>query len=534
MSMLVRRLRCALPLATVAALLVPSGATAAERWASPTGSAVPGACPASAPCKLEHAVSGAAAGDEVIVSPGTYAVGGELSSPAAITLRGQAGASRPRLIGASNLSGSVLSFKAGGTVRRLAIEATAEGGDALTLQGGRAENLLLVSAAGDGAKVVGSAGGTLLRDSVVRTDATGTGSAALKLRESGGSGDVMLRNVTAIAARGSASGVRCEVSGGAATLVNTLVRGGARDVDASAKDARCSASSSNFRSALSPGVSALGGNQESAPLFRDAAAGDYRPAAGSPTIDAGTPDALLGSEDPAGCQRSLGGAPDIGAYEFADASEPCASTAEEPVAAPSGGAEPTPEEVIRGVPAPVMGRTVVVAPGRGKVLVRRPGTTRFRRLDDAARVPVGSVLDAGDGRVRLVSAVDAEGRLQLGTFWGGRFKVRQRRRGSGMTTLALRGGSFAGCPRQGSSAVAVASRRRRAVRRLWARDRHGRFRTHGNNSVATARGTRWLTADYCGGTLTRVGGGAVAVRDRARGRTVLVKAGQSYFARARR
>ena len=51
---------------------------------------------------------------------------------------------------------------------------------------------------------------------------------------------------------------------------------------------------------------------------------------------------------------------------------------------------------------------------------------------------------------------------------------------------------------------------------------------------ATVRGTRWLTLDRCDGTLTRVTEGAVAVRDRRRGRTVLVEAGRSYLARRRR
>ena len=48
------------------------------------------------------------------------------------------------------------------------------------------------------------------------------------------------------------------------------------------------------------------------------------------------------------------------------------------------------------------------------------------------------------------------------------------------------------------------------------------------------RGTRWLTEDRCGGTLTRVAEAAVSVRDRIRRKTVLVRAGRSYFARARR
>ena len=528
------RPRLFLSFVVLAVLLPSASAPAAERWASPTSTKSSGTCAAADPCSLRQAVAGAAAGDEVIVSPGTYTVGSRLEPLVPITLRGVAGSPRPRLVGGSNLSASVLTFKAGGVLRHLAVEATSPGRDALTMQGGLAEDLLLVSATGDGAKLVGSPPGTLLRDSVVRTTGAAEGLAALKLRESGGGGDVMLRNVTAMATGLLATGVRCEVEAGAATLVNTLVRGGLRDIDASSDDARCSASFSNFRSALSPGVSLGLGNQQSTALFRDAPAGDLRPAAGSPTIDAGAADALLGAADPAGCPRTLGGAPDIGAYEFADASQPCASTAAESPSSPVGDGTLTPEDVIRGVPAPVIGRTVVVAPGRGKVLVRRPGATRFRRLDAAARVPVGSVVEPGDGRVRLVSAVDVEGSLQMGTFWGGRFKVRQRRSGNGMTALVLRGGSFAACPQRASGATAVASRRRRAVRRLWSSDRHGRFRTHGNNSVATARGTRWLTEDYCGGTLTQVRGGAVAVRDRARRRTVLVKAGQSYFARAPR
>jgi hypothetical protein len=44
----------------------------------------------------------------------------------------------------------------------------------------------------------------------------------------------------------------------------------------------------------------------------------------------------------------------------------------------------------------------------------------------------------------------------------------------------------------------------------------------------------WLTADRCDGTLTRVTRGRVAVRDFRRKRTVVVRAGKSYLARAPR
>ena len=84
--------------------------------------------------------------------------------------------------------------------------------------------------------------------------------------------------------------------------------------------------------------------------------------------------------------------------------------------------------------------------------------------------------------------------------------------------------------RAGAAAV---QRRKPPVRRLWASDKGGRFRTHGRNSVTTVRGTRWITTDTCAGTRTTVTSGAVAVRDLRRRRTVLVRAGHSYLARGR-
>jgi hypothetical protein len=208
---------------------------------------------------------------------------------------------------------------------------------------------------------------------------------------------------------------------------------------------------------------------------------------------------------------------------------------------PAGGGEdvaPAPDEPpVRGVPAPVLGETVVVAPGQGKVRVRRPGTRRFRKLSGAALLPSGTVVDARRGSIRLTTALDDADEFQTGRFGGSRFQIRQGHKAAGMTSLTLRGGDFGRCPAR-SSALAHASvvprenpTTRRVVRRLWARDRGGRFRTYGNNSVATARGTAWTTEDRCDGTVTRVREGAVAVKNRRTGRTVLVRAGRAHFAK---
>jgi hypothetical protein len=518
--------------ASMLGLAVPSSAAAAQRWAAPAGAATGGSCSEVVPCTIEVAVNQAASGDEVVVEPGTYSVTAPLDAPGPIDLHGVAGRPRPRLDGSPALLSAVLTAKQGGTTRHLRIDGVTS---ALVVQDGIAEDLLLSSSAADGAKVVESVRGTVLRDSVVLTAAGGSDDSALKLSQSSETGSAALVNVTALAREGEATGISCALRGGQARIVNTIVRGAAADVDATASPSLCSARNSNLRPALSPGLAAGAGDQDAEPSWVDAAGGDFRPAPGSPTIDAGTDDPLLGAADPMGCPRRTDAGPDIGAYEYADASQPCSSAVPEPVGTPAAAPGPAP------APAPAtpkLGRAVVVSAGRGKVRVKPPGARRFRAVSAAVSVPVGSVIDATGGRVELASALDRAGVSQNGSFWGARFRVLQSRTGTGMTTLELRGGDFRACRRGARAAsrpIAVASRRRhhRVVRSLWGRDSHGRFRTHGANSVATARGTAWLTRDRCDGTVTRVREGAVAVRDLNRHRTTLVRAGHAYLARAR-
>ena len=180
---------------------------------------------------------------------------------------------------------------------------------------------------------------------------------------------------------------------------------------------------------------------------------------------------------------------------------------------------------------------VVVANPTGRVRVKRPGD-RWRRLAAAgAELPVGTSIDTRRGRIALTTAA-RNGKKQTGTFGGGLMKVRQPRRARGRVDIHLRGGDFSRCARPAvrarrSGITADASYiRRDPVRRLWGRDRGGRFRTYGRHSQATVRGTRWLTVDTCSGTLTLVKRGSVVVRDFARHRRVLVRAGHPYLARA--
>jgi len=181
-------------------------------------------------------------------------------------------------------------------------------------------------------------------------------------------------------------------------------------------------------------------------------------------------------------------------------------------------------------PPPVHGERVNLAVRKGTVTVKVPGDDGFVPVSEFASVPVGSLVNTRRGSVTLRSALPSGG-TQAGAFHGGLFQVRQAETAGGMTELVLRGRG----PDCGDrSAAAAAARKRRPRRALWGRVTHGNFRTRGSNSVATVRGTVWYLQDRCDGTLTRVERGSVSVRDLRRHRTVVVRAGQRYLARAKR
>ena len=182
--------------------------------------------------------------------------------------------------------------------------------------------------------------------------------------------------------------------------------------------------------------------------------------------------------------------------------------------------------------AAVLGRTAVADVLSGSVTVRTPGSAAPQPLAAAGNIPMGSLVDASQGVVRLITAVDLIGHVQSATLWGGVFAIGQTASQHGMTTMTLAGSLR--CPGRArrASLLAAGARasRRGSSRTLWAKDNHGHFSTRGQNSVATVRGTYWETVDRCNGTLTVVRKGAVSVRDIHRRRTVLVRAGHSYFA----
>ena len=201
------------------------------------------------------------------------------------------------------------------------------------------------------------------------------------------------------------------------------------------------------------------------------------------------------------------------------------------------------------LPPPVLGLRVNVQLVRGRVLIAVPRGTasgatarasqkglKFVPLTGARQIPVRSFLDTRKGTVRLVTATPSAG-TQAGQFSRGLFQVLQSRRraAKGLTELRLKGSTFRRCriaaPRR-ALARSSARRLRRTVRRRLRGNARGRFRTRGRYSSATVRGTVWTTADRCDGTLTTVSSGRVAVRDLRRRRTVILRKGKRYLARA--
>jgi hypothetical protein len=187
-----------------------------------------------------------------------------------------------------------------------------------------------------------------------------------------------------------------------------------------------------------------------------------------------------------------------------------------------------------GLPLPVAEKTANLTPATGRVLIEVPGSSRFTRLTGAVSVPLGTIIDATHGVVRLVSATDANGHTEMGTFYGGIFRLTQTTASVGgrtllLTVLTLAGPAPTGCATSHKAKRASLAARRR-TRKLWGEAR-GNFRTVGRYAAATVRGTKWLTEDTCTGTFVRVAKDVVLLTDFPHNRTFSLAAPRGFLAR---
>ena len=306
----------------LAALAGASGAQAAQRYAAPIGSGT--ACTQPAPCELKEAVGKAGAGDEVIVGPGSYSVEAELVVPANVNVHGELSQPPPK-ISATLANAPVNAPFPGAHIEYLEVSNTAGSAVGIKCSLGVLVERIRVTVVGIASAGVQLQGDCLVRDSVLL--ASGMNSAGVLGSETVGTSAGSVRNLTAIATGSESIGVLAAggfFPGSSYTIdARNVIASGAK-ADLAASDGvgggtgKILVSNSNFDSTKSTPSSKLvdeGGNQAAPPLFVNAAAGDYREAAGSPTIDAGSTD-RIGALDLGGNPRTAGKAPDIGAFEY--------------------------------------------------------------------------------------------------------------------------------------------------------------------------------------------------------------------------
>jgi CSLREA domain-containing protein len=180
------------------------------------------------------------------------------------------------------------------------------------------------------------------------------------------------------------------------------------------------------------------------------------------------------------------------------------------------------------LPPPEAGETVNALPKSGKVRVKLPGTDKFVLLESGRQLPVGTIVDVREGHVTLLAAADRSGATVAAEFWAGLFRLGQTKSAAPTTILTLV--AKLSCPKRGEASAAA---KRKKKRKLWG-DGSGKFRTDGEFSSATVRGTKWFVEDRCDSTLTKVVTGRVAVRDFVKKKTVIVRAGKKYVAKRKR
>jgi hypothetical protein len=172
--------------------------------------------------------------------------------------------------------------------------------------------------------------------------------------------------------------------------------------------------------------------------------------------------------------------------------------------------------------------TVTLQPISGTVLVEVPGAGgSFERLASVRQVPVGTVVNATAGHVRLTVATPAPTHLRTGEFHGGIFAIEQPRADGGLAMLHLHDNLS-----RRTACRTTNGRQSQRILGLLRGTASGGFQTVGKFSAATVRGTEWGVRDRCDGTFTVVQEGEVVVVDFRTQKSVVLRTGQTFLAQA--
>ncbi len=237
----------------------------------------------------------------MVIAAGSYTAGG-IAFPAAggVSVRGAViGPGRPVIT-----TGGIIVRGAGSLLSDVEVRGLGPASTLTVIQGGRGDRLLVRGAAGAASTACTVAAATLTNSVCLGGEVAG----AAGVSQSGGGSTV--RNVTAVS---GGYGVTAP-SGDAAPLTNAIAEGATHDVHRVSGLIAMNLTHC-YVPALEGGPFSSVNRVTSGLAFRDAAT-DLRQAAGSTTIDAGTPTGVAAGElDLNGNLRTVGDDPDIGAYE---------------------------------------------------------------------------------------------------------------------------------------------------------------------------------------------------------------------------
>jgi hypothetical protein len=181
-------------------------------------------------------------------------------------------------------------------------------------------------------------------------------------------------------------------------------------------------------------------------------------------------------------------------------------------------------------PPPDAGEVNVLPTGGGGQCVAVVGGGGCKPLEAGTQISIDDVLYINPRQSKII----VQSIVGAANFYGGRFDVKELdSEGKPILVMRLVGGNIKEKCGAGNRAAAGLNgeAKTKPVRRLWGKGK-GRFRTRGRYSSGTVRGTNWVTTDFCDGTDTRVVAGIVRVYDLVLKKGLLLKAGQSYFAKA--
>jgi hypothetical protein len=425
------------------ALALPATASAAQRFASPTGTGSNPCSNSMDPCPITTAINMASSGDEVILGPGDY---GSLGSPISTALSAQGvsvhatpGArarifgNQPKVLEVKTLSTDPASLS---DVEVVHVPDMTGGEIALFLNGFfgpvSANRVVARSESTDGfACTTFPVGSATFSNGVCAS----SGGPAMVFSASSASGTdtINLRNLTLRTTSSSAADaapLNLTADSGisvTADVRNTIIKDsdGTKDILLSATNGShvsLTLRNDDFDPAT---VSNSGGtidglmdpsNVSSAPLLADPANGDFHELTASPTIDRGDPAQIVGTTDLDGEARVQNCLPDIGAYEFA-ASSSCGTAG-----GASSGAGTASNAATIGKPRlnrkRGTGRLPVTVPGPGTLTLRGSGvvTERWARATASLSRTVSAA-----GTVKLL--VKAKGRAKRKLDRTGRVKV---------------------------------------------------------------------------------------------------------------